>query len=114
MLPSALSGFCAPPVSIQCNHITSNEIHRDGARVGQRLGGHRESGETGDSREEGDTQWRQGRLGGHRESGETGDSGEEGDTQWRQGRLVDIGSQGRQGSQGKRRIPNGDKADWGT
>ena len=38
-------------------HSTSNSIHR--ARLGLRLGDIRESGETGDSGEEEDTQWRQ-------------------------------------------------------
>ena len=43
-------------------HSTSNDIHTDWARakgLGLGLGGIRESGETGDSREEEDTQWRQ-------------------------------------------------------
>ena len=40
-------------------HSTSNDIHTDGARA--KTGDIRESGETGDSREEdpADTQWRQ-------------------------------------------------------
>ena len=53
-------------------------------------------------------------VGDIRESGETGDSGEEEDTQWRQGRLGDIRESGETGDSGKRRIPNGDKVDWGT
>ena len=40
-------------------HSTSNDIHTDGTRARVRLGDIRESGETGDSREEEDTQWRQ-------------------------------------------------------
>ena len=38
-------------------HSTSDDIHTEGARA--KTGGHSESGETGDSREEEDTQWRQ-------------------------------------------------------
>ena len=37
----------------------SNDIHTEGTRAGARLGYLRESGETGDSGEEEDTQWRQ-------------------------------------------------------
>ena len=39
-------------------HSTSNDIHIDALRLGLRLGDIRESGETGDSREEEDTQWK--------------------------------------------------------
>ena len=44
-----------PRVRSNYIHSTSNDIHGTRAKTG----GHSESGETGDSREEEDTQWRQ-------------------------------------------------------